>query len=174
MARSSTISPLAGVALCLLLAVAQVALAGYQMGVGNQAIQIAFLKRFADPTLYASDAMVQQTMPLYPSLFFGHWRTLLGVMDVSSLYLLLQLATSFLTLAAIYALGRAIFQPCLGTGGSGIPGGGPSACAGGRCIYSEGFAHGFRAADRSGGTGAGVSRHAGKLVCRLRTRGAAF
>ena len=55
---------LAGVALCLLLAVAQMALGGYQLGVGNQTIQMAFLLRWADPQLFSADRMVSETMPL--------------------------------------------------------------------------------------------------------------
>src|SRR4051812_42936749 len=66
----SRVPALAGVALCLLLAVCQIALAGYALGVGNQGIQIAFLKRWSDPALFSGDIMVRETMPLYPSYFF--------------------------------------------------------------------------------------------------------
>src|ERR1035437_5506880 len=83
----SRVPPAAGVALCLLLAVAQVAIAGYQLGVGNQAIQVAFLKHFADPSLYAHDEMVSQTLPLYPTYFFRMLSPLLHFSAVEPLYL---------------------------------------------------------------------------------------
>jgi hypothetical protein len=144
LARPSTVPPLAGLAICLLLAVAQVALAGYQLGVGNQAIQIAFLKRFADPTLYASDAMVQGTMPLYPSLFFKGLAPLLRFVDVGPLYLVLQLVTSFLTLAAVYGLGRAIFHShASGLAAAALLVSGKLHALAGDGLYSEGFTHTF-------------------------------
>ncbi|HVX86972.1 MAG TPA: endo-1,4-beta-xylanase [Phycisphaerae bacterium] len=99
-----------GLALCLLLAVAQIAIAGYQLGVGNQSIQIAFVKAWANPTLFANDDMVRQTMPLYPSYFFRALAPLAHTFGIAPLYLALQLLTSFLTLAAVYVLGRSIFR----------------------------------------------------------------
>src|SRR4051812_9616101 len=60
----------AGLVLCLLLAITQVAIGGYQLGVGNQAIQITFLKHLSNPALFATDNMVQETLPTYPSYFF--------------------------------------------------------------------------------------------------------
>src|SRR5262245_29824394 len=57
-------------AACLLLALAQILWAGYQLGVGNQTIQIPFLKKLADPELYPRDAMVNGTLESYPSFFF--------------------------------------------------------------------------------------------------------
>src|SRR5271163_4202990 len=78
-AIESSVPAGAGIALCLLLAIAQVALAGYQLGIGNQAIQIAFLKHWADPALFTHDEMVRQTLPLYPSYFFRLLAPLLAV-----------------------------------------------------------------------------------------------
>src|SRR5205085_5585946 len=101
---------LMGLGLCLLLAVAQLAIAGYQLGVGNQSIQIAFLKHLANPSLYASDEMVRETAPVYPTYFFHLLAPLLKVSSVESLYLVLQLVTAFLTLAMVYALSRAMFR----------------------------------------------------------------
>ena len=107
---ASSVPSYAGFALCLLLAVAQVAIAGYQMGVGNQPIQIAFMKKWADASLYVNDAMVQQTMPYYPSYFFRILSWLLWAVDVPTLYLGLQILTSFATLATVYWLARNIYR----------------------------------------------------------------
>jgi GH35 family endo-1,4-beta-xylanase len=100
----------AGVAICLLLAVGQVAFAGYQLGGGNQPIQVAFLERWADPTLFAHDEMLRRTMPLYPTYFFRLLAPLLHVSGLEPLYLMLQVLTSFFTLSAVYFLGRSIFR----------------------------------------------------------------
>src|SRR5437762_13594291 len=45
----------------ILLAIVQVLFAGYRMGVGNQTIQIPFLKQWANPQLYANDPMVARS-----------------------------------------------------------------------------------------------------------------
>src|SRR6202012_1183027 len=79
-----------GVALCLLLAVAQVAIAGYRLGVGDQAIQIAVLKHWADPGLFTNDEMVKQTLPLYPSYFFRLLAPLLKLFPLDALYFTLH------------------------------------------------------------------------------------
>jgi GH35 family endo-1,4-beta-xylanase len=134
------------VALCLLLAAAQVALAGYQLGVGNQAIQIAFLKRWADPTLFAADAMVRDTMPFYPSYFFRLLAPLLAYADVPTLYLLLQLATSFAALAAVYGLSRSIFRVhAAALAAAALLVAGHLRALAGDGLYSEGFTHTFAA-----------------------------
>ena len=99
-----------GVALCLLLAVAQVAIAGYRLGVGNQAIQIAFLKHWADPALFTNDEMVKQTLPLYPSYFFRLLAPLLKLFPLDALYFTLHVLTTFFTFVTTYFLGRSIFR----------------------------------------------------------------
>src|SRR4051794_31383153 len=53
--------------ICLLLSLGQVIWAGYRLGVGNQSIQIPFLKHLLDPALYANDPMVTQTQGAYPT-----------------------------------------------------------------------------------------------------------
>ena len=63
------------VPVCLGLAGLQMLLAGYELGVGNQAIQVPFLLRLHSPALFAHDAMVQTTLADYPSLFYRAWRT---------------------------------------------------------------------------------------------------
>jgi hypothetical protein len=137
------------VVICLLLAAAQVALGGYQMGVGNQAIQIAFLKKAADPLLYSSDAMVWQTMPAYPSYFFRMLALLLGKgggVRLETLYLSLQLATSFASLAAVYALGRSIYRShAAGLAAAVLLVGGHLTALAGDGLYSMGFTHTYAA-----------------------------
>lgn len=109
-AQRPGVPAMVGLGVCLLLAVAQVAVAGYQIGVGNQAIQIAFVKAWSNPDLFANDEMVRQTMPLYPSYFFRAIAPLAHAFGVAPVYLVLQILTGFLTLASVYALGRAIFR----------------------------------------------------------------
>src|SRR5436305_4166381 len=93
-----------------LLAVVQVLFAGYRMGVGNQTIQIPFLKQWANPALYANDPMVAGTLKDYPSFFFRGLALLTRVADVPLLYFVLHLITSFAVLMATYWLGRTIFK----------------------------------------------------------------
>src|SRR4051794_33320855 len=52
-----------------LLAVGQVIFAGYELGAGNQTIQIPFLRHWQDPTLFANDPVVR-TAADYPTWFF--------------------------------------------------------------------------------------------------------
>jgi hypothetical protein len=144
--QNSPIPAWAGVALCLLLAVAQIALGGYQLGFGNQAIQIAFLKHGAYPWMYASDPMVVQTLPEYPSFFFRVLAPLLRFTSVESLYLVLQIATGFATLTCVYWLARSIFR----THTSAIVAvallvGGHLQALAGDTLYSRGFTHTYAA-----------------------------
>src|ERR1041385_5572833 len=82
----------------ILLALVQVLFAGYRMGVGNQTIQIPFLKQWANPQLYANDPMVAGTLKDYPSFFFRSLALLTKVADVPLLYFALHLITSFAVL----------------------------------------------------------------------------
>ena len=52
----------------ILLAIVQVLFAGYRMGVGNQTIQIPFLKQWHNPQLYANDPMVAGTLAVFTGL----------------------------------------------------------------------------------------------------------
>jgi hypothetical protein len=141
---TTTIPAWAGVALCLLLAAAQVALGGYQLGVGNQAIQIPFLKHWAAPWLYSADPMVLQTMPAYPSYFFYLLSPLLAVMSVETLYLVGHMAASFLVLAAVYGLGRSIFRShASAISAAALLVGGHLSALAGDSLYSMGFTHTF-------------------------------
>ncbi len=146
LARNSSVPAWAGLSLCLLLAVAQVALGGYQLGFGNQAIQIAFLKHWANPWMYAADPMVVQTLPEYPSYFFRLLAPLLSFTSVDTLYLVLQIATSFATLACVYWLARSIFRAhttALAAVIILVPG--HLQALAGDALYSRGFTHTFAA-----------------------------
>ncbi|NQU09348.1 hypothetical protein HQ590_01035, partial [bacterium] len=92
----------------LLLAIGQVLWVGYEWGAGNQSIQIPLLKTLIEPGLYARDAMVTDTLPLYPSWFF---RVLAGVVPlaaVPNVYWVLHLLTAVAVLGAVFLLGRAV------------------------------------------------------------------
>src|SRR5438270_6396955 len=99
-----------GVELLVLLALAQVMFAGYRLGVGNQSIQIPFLKHWMDPKLYANDPMVKQTLADYPSFFFRLLATVVTEQNLYSAYFWLHVVTAAAVLATAYFLGRAIFK----------------------------------------------------------------
>lgn len=99
-----------GLELIFVLALAQVMFAGYRLGVGNQSIQIPFLKHWMDPKLYANDPMVKQTLADYPSFFFRLLATVVTEQNLYSAYFWLHVATAAAVLAAAYFLGRAIFK----------------------------------------------------------------
>ncbi|MHB1155525.1 MAG: DUF6798 domain-containing protein [Phycisphaerales bacterium] len=69
------------------LALGQMLWAGYQLGVGNQSIQIAFARKWHDAGLYGRDAMVERTLGEYPSYFYQGVAWLLGWFDLPGLYL---------------------------------------------------------------------------------------
>src|SRR2546430_15125561 len=126
----------------ILLAIVQVLFAGYRMGVGNQTIQIPFLKQWANPQLYANDPMVAGTLKDYPSFFFRALALLTRVADVPLLYFVLHLITSFAVLMATYWLGRTIFKDRLAGGDAAVltfSGGSRARAGGGRCF--SGVAH---------------------------------
>ncbi|HEY4328454.1 MAG TPA: DUF6798 domain-containing protein, partial [Phycisphaerae bacterium] len=144
--RGSTVPVLAGMGLCLLLTVAQMALGGYQLGVGNQTIQIAFLKHWAAPYMYSSDPMVTQTMGAYPSYFFRLLAPLLHIMSVETLYLVLQVATGFATLATVYGLARSIYRShATAIAAVALLVAGHLYALAGESLYSPGFTHTYAA-----------------------------
>ncbi|MEX0777567.1 MAG: DUF6798 domain-containing protein [Phycisphaeraceae bacterium] len=91
----------------MLLALIQAPWAGYQLGVGNQSIQVAFLLRLHDPAMFGRDQMVNTTLPAYPSLFFAALSRLLGWFDVPTLYLGLHLVVTAGLFVAVAVLTRA-------------------------------------------------------------------
>src|SRR5260221_1388808 len=99
-----------GVQLVLLLAFAQLMFAGYRLGVGNQSIQIPFLKHWMDQRLYATDPMVRETLADYPSYFFRLLAVLVPEGDVYTAYFWLHLVTTAGVIAAAYSLGRVMFK----------------------------------------------------------------
>ncbi len=94
---------------CILLAIAHVILGGYRLGVGNQTIQIPFLKHIINPSLYPHDPTIE-TIKVYPTFFFNLLAPFLRRLDIAQVYLILHLVTAFAVLAAAYGLARAIFR----------------------------------------------------------------
>jgi hypothetical protein len=94
--------------ICALLATAQVLLAGYRFGVGNQSIQVPFLKHLIDPSLFSRDPLIT-TLGDYPTLFYRALAWVLPSTDaIPGAYMVLHLLTAFLVLAAAYALARGL------------------------------------------------------------------
>ncbi|MEI8197569.1 MAG: hypothetical protein WCI73_16870, partial [Phycisphaerae bacterium] len=93
---------------CLLLALVQVTWAGYQLGVGNQAIQISFLETLHNPQLFTRDIMVQTTLGQYPSWFFAAAARFLAYWEVPTLYLGLHLLATAGVMLALAGLGRTL------------------------------------------------------------------
>src|SRR5215212_342618 len=99
-APSRIIGKMLWVEAAILLAIVQVLFAGYRMGVGNQTIQIPFLREWVNPGLYANDPMVRETLRNYPSFFFRGVAVLTNFVEVPLLYFILHLMTSFAVLMA--------------------------------------------------------------------------
>jgi endo-1,4-beta-xylanase len=95
---------------CVLLALVQLPWAGYQVGVGNQGIQIAFLEKLRDYELLSNDVMITKTMGAYPSFFFHLCAKLLQItqLDFATLYLWLHIAATAGVFAATGGLARAM------------------------------------------------------------------
>jgi GH35 family endo-1,4-beta-xylanase len=84
--------------------------AGYQLGIGNQGIQIAFLEALHDPRLYTRDLMVSQTLAAYPSFFFSLAARLLSFLPLTTLYFLLHFLTTTAVFAAVGYLAKSLFR----------------------------------------------------------------
>ena len=95
---------------CLLLAWLQLTLAGYELGVGNQSIQVPFLLRLHDPTLFARDVMVGTTLNDYPSFFYRGLAPALAWVSLPKLYYLLHWLTTAAVLLFTIELCRALFR----------------------------------------------------------------
>ena len=95
---------------CLGLAWLQMNLAGYELGVGNQAIQVPFLLRLHSPALFAHDVMVNTTLAAYPSLFYRALAHLLTVIPLPALYYGLHLLTTAGVFFAVIALSWVMFR----------------------------------------------------------------
>ncbi len=105
-ARKAQLLPLAG--LFLLLALAQILWGGYQLGIGNQSIQIPFLKQAINPALYTHDAAAA-TAADYPTWFFKALAPVVKIFGLAPTYFILHFLTAFATFATVYALCRAMF-----------------------------------------------------------------
>ena len=127
---------------CLLLSMAQVLWAGYQLGAGNQSIQIPFLQRWIDPSLYSRDAMIVGTMGNYPSFFFRALAWVVPILGLPLTYVALHLLTAFAVLAAVYALARAMFRSdATAILAVLLLAAGHHRALGGEDLYSPGFTH---------------------------------
>lgn len=129
---------------CVLFALAQVLWAGYQLGVGNQGIQIAFLQTLHDPARFTSDLMVGLTLSDYPSLFFASLAPALDRLSLPTLYLGLHLATAAAAMIAMTALARAMFPdrwPLTALTLLGLLLAGHHQGLAGESLYSSGFTH---------------------------------
>ncbi|MBI4026961.1 MAG: beta-galactosidase [Verrucomicrobia bacterium] len=94
---------------CVMLAMVQVEWAGYELGVGNQSIQVPFIERLHDASLFTCDSMVGMTLDPYPSFFFRLAAWSLNMVSLPKLYLALHLLTAVGVLVALAALCRAAF-----------------------------------------------------------------
>lgn len=126
---------------CILLTLAHVLLGGYRLGAGNQAIQIPFVKRLLDPTLYPNDPLVN-TISEYPTFFFRGVAWLLRYFELAPTYFCLHVLTAALVFIAAYGLAKSIFRDRL----AGIMVvlmlfAGHHRALGGDDLYSLGFTH---------------------------------
>ena len=127
-----------------LLAIAHVLLTGYQLGVGNQTIQVAFLRHASDPALFANDAMVQATYGDYATWFFKLVSPLTHVASVPTLYFVLHLLTTFGVLGAAYFLSWSAFRDRLAAVlAVGLLFAGHHRALAGDELFSLGFTHTF-------------------------------
>jgi endo-1,4-beta-xylanase len=124
-----------------LLALAQVLFAGYELGVGNQTIQIPFLRHFQNPALFAHDPVIK-TAADYPTWFFWLLARVVPGGKVADAYFYLHLLTAFAVLAAMAGLTRAMFSDRL-SGGIVVLMlvAGHHRALGGDDFYSTGFTH---------------------------------
>lgn len=124
-----------------LLALAQVLFAGYELGVGNQTIQIPFLRHWQNQALFANDPVVK-TAADYPTYFFRLLALVIPGDHVPGAYFWLHLLTCFAVLAAMAGLTRAMFSDRL-SGGIAVLMlvAGHHRALGGDDFYSTGFTH---------------------------------
>lgn len=140
--RSAFSASLALASALVLLAMALILLGGYRMGVGNQTIQVPFLKWYIDAHLYANDSMVTRTIGDYPSFFFQAAASLVKHFGLERTYLLLHLATTIAFVGACYWLVKTIFNDSLaGLIMILLMVTGSHQALGGDSIYSMGFTH---------------------------------
>ncbi|MGA2496347.1 MAG: DUF6798 domain-containing protein [Tepidisphaeraceae bacterium] len=126
----------------VLLAMALILLGGYRIGVGNQTIQVPFLKWYIDANLFANDPMVTHTIRDYPSFFFQGAAALVKPFGLENTYLLLHVLTTIAFVGACYWLVKTIFNDSLaGLIMVLLTITGSHQALGGDSIYSIGFTH---------------------------------
>lgn len=96
-----------------LLAAALMLFGGYQLGSGNQAIQIPFLKHVIDSTQFANDFMVQSTFNDYPSYFFKFLAFFVNKFGLEKTYIALHFLTTFAFIYALHLLANTLFKDWL-------------------------------------------------------------
>jgi GH35 family endo-1,4-beta-xylanase len=94
----------------VLFALVQIPWAGYQLGVGNQGIQIPFLEALHNPALFHNDLMVSDTLGSYPSYFFHICAKLLSFTTLPTLYLFLHLLTTAAVFWSVAVLSLSIVR----------------------------------------------------------------
>jgi endo-1,4-beta-xylanase len=131
-----------GLLACVLLALAQIQWSGYQLGVGNQGIQIAFLEKLHNGELFLNDAMVKETLGSYPSFFFHLCARLLALADLPTLYVWLHVAATAGVFAAVAGLSRAMTRnPWAAPVSLLVLLAGHHQALAGELLYSPGFTH---------------------------------
>jgi len=126
----------------VLLAAAQLLWAGYRLGVGNQSIQIPFLKHWINPNLYTRDPMVRQTLAAYPSFFFRALAAVVAAFGLADVYFWLHLLTAFGVLWVAAELAKVIFkQRAVGIVVALLLLAGHHRALAGDDLYSAGFTH---------------------------------
>jgi GH35 family endo-1,4-beta-xylanase len=124
------------------LAVVQVLWCGYQLGVGNQSIQIAFLETLHNPALFVRDVMVTSTLEDYPSYFYRLLAMLRAEVGVPGLYAAGHLIATAAVLATMVLLCRSLFRDrWSGLAVMLLLLAGHHAVLGGDGLYSTGFTH---------------------------------
>lgn len=140
--RSILLNPELWVLAAILAALTQISWAGYQFGVGNQAIQVPFLQRLADPAMFAQDAMVTQTLDRYPSLLFTALAPLLHWFSVPTLYATLHILAGCAAMLAVLWLSLRMFRrPQAGVVAMLLLLSGLQPVLAGDTMYSAGFTH---------------------------------
>ncbi|NRA39786.1 MAG: endo-1,4-beta-xylanase [Planctomycetes bacterium] len=82
-------------------AILQITLSGYDIGVGNQTIQIPYLKHLLNPQLYTQDPAIVDTIDAYPSSAYKMLAYFCVLCDYQFVYAFLHFICSFCVFAAV-------------------------------------------------------------------------
>ncbi len=83
-------------------ALMQMALAGYSLGVGNQTIQIPYLKHLMNPQLYALDPAIAGTIDAYPSWAYRLLAYLCVLVDYQIVFAVLHVCCAASVFAGLF------------------------------------------------------------------------